>query len=65
MKYALQWAEKYRTRKGFRWGDIALSNDKDVLISQLLPYNRVIERESREVVAQHDTQYELKKEGWS
>lgn len=55
MKYALQWSEKYRTRRGFRWVDIALSNDKDALISQLLPYNRVVERESLKVIAEHET----------
>ena len=57
LRYSLQWAENYRTRKGFRWLDIALSNDKDVLISQLLPYNRVVERETLKVMAEHETQY--------
>lgn len=56
-EYALQCElPVYPHGKKMKWEDIAYSNDPNALISQLLPNNRVINTETKEVVAKHDRQ---------
>ncbi|RHW37305.1 hypothetical protein D1B31_16190 [Neobacillus notoginsengisoli] len=66
MDYAIERAEPYvvktemlknQTHQSFRWKEIALSNDKNILISMLQPYERVIQRYPLEVIKSHPKQY--------
>lgn len=46
----------YPHGKNLKWEDIAYSNDVDALTSQLLPNNRVINIQTKEVIAKHEIQ---------